>query len=88
MSVPETRLLGNVLRQAVRTDTDKLQMIFASGGVPLAGAEALAYVNVVVEGQTVKVPRLSGSVVPTLGGPAYVLVTRNFMLYIGTVKTT
>ena len=32
----------------------------------------------------VRVPRLSGSVVSAQGGPAYLLVTRNFMLYIGT----
>lgn len=88
MSVPASRSLEQVLRRAlVRASGDEARLVLATGGTVLAAPEGNAYVNVVMSGQTVKVPRLSGAVVPAVGGPAYLLVTRNFILYLGTVKT-
>jgi hypothetical protein len=87
MSVPASRTLGPVLRDALKGSGDAVELVLGTGGSVLAAPEGNAYVNVVIGGQTVKVPRLSGAVVPEVGGPAYVLRTRNFILYLGTVKT-
>jgi len=80
-------MLGSVLREALQPRGDRAELVLATGGAVLAEPEGNAYVNVVLNGQTVKVPRLSGAVVAAVGGPAYLLVTRNFILYLGTVKT-
>lgn len=88
MSVPASRTLENVLRDAFRPDGDTVTLILATGGTVIAAPEGNAYVNVVMNGQTVKVPKLRQATGPAVGGPAYLLATRNFILYIGTVTTT
>jgi len=79
-------MLDSVLREALAAG-DEARLILGTGGAAIPAPEGNAYVNVVLGGQTVKVPRLSGAVVASVGGPAYLLVTRNFILYLGTVKT-
>jgi hypothetical protein len=84
---PESRTLVSAIQRATAKDGDAARLMIATTGAALAGAEALAYVNVVLNGVTTKIPKLSGAPV-VAGGPAYVLAIQGFMLYIGTVKTT
>jgi hypothetical protein len=86
VSVPASRTLPAVLRQSLRSG-DAVELVLATGGAVLAPPEGNAYVNVVLGGQTIKVPKLWQATSPAVGGPAYLLVTRNFILYLGTVKT-
>jgi hypothetical protein len=77
-----------VLRAALEGDPLSARLLIATTGAALpAGAQANAYVNIVIEGTTIKVPKLAGARV-TVGAPAYVLAIRDFMLYLGTVSTT
>lgn len=85
-SVPATRSLPIVLRRQ-SGDGGGVRLILATGGAAVAGADAAAYVNVVIEGETLKVPRLKEAAVPAVGGPAYVLASADFFLYLGTVST-
>ena len=87
MSVPASRLLERVLRAELKPDPTRVTLLLATGGPPLGGADANAYANVIVEGEAVKAPRLAGSTVPAEGGPAYLLASRDFLLYLGTVQT-
>ena len=88
MSTPATRTLPAVLRDALRTDPAQARLLIATTGPAITpGPSANAYVDVIVEGATVRVPRLSGARV-IAGGPAYLLATGGFMLYLGTVSTT
>ena len=84
MSVPASRMLDSVLREAL-AEGDEARLVLGTGGATIPPPEGYAYVNVVIGGQTVKLPRLSGVAAPTVGAVAYVLATRNFMLYLGTV---
>jgi hypothetical protein len=86
MTVPATRSLAAVLR---RPDGEGARLVTCVAGAALpAGAEANAYVNLVIGGATVKAPRLSHAPAPAPGAVAYALATDNFLLYLGTVKTT
>lgn len=88
MSVPATRSLQEVLRAGLADTGAPLELILATGGTALTGGEANAYVNVVIQGVTVKVPKLRQATAPAVGGPAYLLQSKDFLLYIGTVTTT
>ena len=86
--LPVARTLAHVLRTAL-TRGSELRLLRCTGGpvyVQDVDADYYAYVRVVVEGVTLKVPRLAGSVPPAAGGPAYLLAAADFLLYIGTVK--
>jgi hypothetical protein len=63
------------------------RLIICTGGAALpAGPEANAYVNLVIAGATVKCPGCrAGAGVGQVGVRAR---NRNFLLYLGTVKTT
>ena len=87
MSVPATRLLPAVLRDAL-TQEQPLKLVIAIGGAVITGAAGNAYVNVVIGGQTVKVPKLRQATSPPVGGVAYLLQSNDLLLYIGTVTTT
>lgn len=87
MSVPVTRVLETVLRDQLNTE-QPLRLIVAKTGAALTGGEANAYVNVVIEGVTVKVPKLRQATVPSVGAVAYLLQSKDLLLYIGTVSTT
>lgn len=85
---PVTRALPVVLRDALAADPAAATMaIYTTGAALPAGAEANRYVNVVQQGVTVKIPKLSGARV-VVGAPAYVIAWGDFMLYLGTVQTT
>lgn len=78
MSTPATRSIVAALR---KPEKPPLELIVATG---TAGTTA-TYASVVIQGVTVKVPRLAGSTAPAVGGPAYVLASGDFYLYLGTV---
>ena len=81
MSVPASSAPGDRAARGDRAPTStSCNWSSATAGAPIAPPAGNAYVNVTVGGVTVKVPRLSGAVA-AVGGPAYLLVTRNFMLY-------
>lgn len=82
---PATRTLPLVLRRMLDTGPG-LRLVVGEFGAAIAAPEGNAYVNVIVGGTTVKVPRLAGSAA-TAGKPAYLLVSADFMLCIGTVTT-
>ena len=82
-----SRALEKVLRDSFRTRAAAVVLLVGTVGTPIAGAEGNAYVNVELEGVELRVPRLAGAVVPAAGAPAYVLASRSFMLYVGTVQT-
>jgi hypothetical protein len=82
--IPVTRTLDVVLRDALSPEPG-LRLVVGTLGTPLTGPEANAYANVVIDGATVKVPKLRQATVPGAGGPAYVLASKDFMLYLGTV---
>ena len=80
MSTPATRTLSAVLRR----ELDKgpgLELIVAAFG---AADPSNAYCNVVVNGETLRVPMLRG-VTDTPGAAAYLLATKDFLLCIGSV---
>src|SRR5262249_19144965 len=96
VSVPLTRSLPVVLRDLVAPDRENYaEALSARQGRLLAAGtcrESLpaphtdSYANVVVNGQTVKVPKLAGART-VMGAPAYLLALGDFMLLIGTVTT-
>ena len=84
---PATRTLPVVLRDALRSDPAQARLLIATTGPAIApGATANAYVDVIVDGVTTRVPRLAGARV-VVGAPAYLLATGGFLLYLGTVTT-
>lgn len=89
VELPGGRTLAGVLRVALRGG-DPVRLVRATGGVPLArtAPDYFSHVNVVVLGTPLKTPRVAGSVPPKAGGPAYLLATRDFMLYVGTVTAS
>jgi hypothetical protein len=76
---PLTRTLPAVLRDALNTDPG-LHLLVGR----VAATVSNAYVDVTLNGTTVRVPRLYGSRV-TVGEPAYLLSSGDVLLYIGTV---
>jgi hypothetical protein len=87
MSVPATRYLATVLRRELVAG-EAVRLVVATVGSPVVAAELNGYVNVTIQGTTVKVPKLRHLATPAAGAPAYVLATGDFMLYIGTVALT
>lgn len=85
--VPATRSLSAVLRKQLGGGGDGARLVLATGGGGLLVPEANAYVNVVIEGVEIKVPRLKGAPIPSPGAPAYLIGDRDFLLYVGTVST-
>jgi len=77
-----------VLRQSLAPTGDPVRLLIGTGAAPPAGATANAYANVVLQGQTVLMPKLRGSPQPAVGAPAYVLAGKDFLLYLGTVSLT
>lgn len=86
-TTPATRSLPMVLRRMLERDPRNLTLVVGELAAAIAAPEGNAYVNVLLGGTTVRVPRLSGAPAPA-GKPAYLLVSGDFMLYIGTVSTT
>lgn len=96
MSVPLTRSLPVVLREALGPSSDHAESLSAGPGITLlvgtcgnaiAAPTGNAYVDVVINGAHVTVPKLNGAKFAT-GAPAYLLTAGDFMLYLGTVSTT
>ena len=85
--LPAPGTLAHALRVALARPT--VRLIRATGGALFTAGTATerGYVNVVIDGVTVKVPRLAGATVAGPGKPAYVLASADFMLYLGTVLT-
>jgi hypothetical protein len=86
LEIPVTRTLARVLRSRLKPGGDTVQLVLAVGAAP--PADANAYANVVLGGQTVTVPKLRQATQPAVGGPAYLLAGSDFLLYIGTVSST
>jgi hypothetical protein len=80
--VPATRSLAAVLRQAFDAAPTVRLLVAAFG----AADPSNAYCNVVIQGQTIRVPMLSG-VADTPGKAAYLLATKDLILCIGSVST-
>ena len=85
LETPASRTLAAVLRRVTRPERG-VELLLATGGAALPAGEQVIYVNVVLEGVTLKVPRLSGAALPDVGGPAYLLASPSFLVYLGTVK--
>ena len=83
--VPVTRSLTAVLRRSIEQRTP-LQLLVGAVGAAITGPDSGAYVNVVIDGVTVKVPFLRGVVTGSPGDAAYVLATPDFLLFLGTVR--
>jgi hypothetical protein len=81
-AVPVTRSLTAVLRQALDTGSSVRLLVAVFG----AADPSKAYCNVVIQGQTVRVPMLRGTV-DTPGDAAYLLATKDLILCIGSVST-
>ena len=81
-AIPVTRSLTAVLRQALDT-APTVRLLVAVFG---AADPSAAYCNVVIQGQTVRVPMLYG-VPDTPGKAAYLLATKDLILCIGSVST-
>ena len=79
-AIPVTRSLTAVLRAALDT-APGVRLLVGSFG---AADPSNAYCNVLLRGQTLRVPMLAG-VVDTPGRPAYLLATKDFVLCIGSV---
>jgi hypothetical protein len=86
MSVPATRSLPVVLREAL-TQPTPLSLVTATAGPALSGDDANAYANVVIGGDTIKAPRLAGTDVPPEGDVSYLLQSDDFLLHLGTCST-
>ena len=80
MSTPATRSLTAVLRRALEADTG-VRLLVAEFG---AADPSNAYANVEINGETLRVPMLGGTV-DTPGAAAYLLATKDFLLCIGSV---
>jgi hypothetical protein len=85
MTIPLTRSLPAVLRDALGEEP-ALHLLIGECGTAIAAPTGNAYVNVVINGVTVRVPRLSGSQFFP-GAPAYLLAVGDALLYLGPVST-
>lgn len=86
-ALPATRQLVGVLRDQLATRGDPLQLLVGVGAEPPPDATtANAYANVTIGGRTIQIPKLKDAAQPAVGGPAYVLAGRDFLLYLGTVS--
>jgi hypothetical protein len=87
---PVARSLAAVLRDAFSSDDDACRLIAATAGAPYPdpSPERSGYVRAVINGQTLKVPRLrnGAAISPASGSPIYLLATRTALLYIGNVS--
>lgn len=83
---PATRTLSVVLREAL-VKGDEVRMIVAKALADGGGINSAAYLNVEIEGQTVVIPKVAGAGLGGASGgyPVYVLITKDFMLAVGTV---
>jgi hypothetical protein len=79
-AIPVTRTLTAVLRDALDTEPGVRLLVGQFG----AADPSNAYCNVVLQGQTLRVPMLAG-VTDTQGKPAYLLATKDLILCIGSV---
>lgn len=79
-TIPITRTLTAVLRAAIDTEPGVRLLVAQFGSADPSNA----YCNVVLRGQTLRVPMLHG-VIDTQGAPAYLLATKDFILCIGSV---
>lgn len=79
---PVTRSLTHVLRAALNSGGDQVRLLLGEFGT---ADPSNAYCNVVLQGQAVRVPMLSG-VNDAPGGAAYLLATNDFILCIGSVR--
>jgi hypothetical protein len=79
-TVPVTRSLTAVLRGALN-NAPAVRLVVAEFDTP---DPSNAYCNVILQGQTIRVPMLHG-VTDTPGQAAYLLVTKDFILCIGSV---
>lgn len=79
-TIPITRSLTAVLRAAMDTEPG-VRLLVAQFG---AADPSRAYCNIILRGETLRVPRLLG-VTATPGAPAYLLATKDFILCIGSV---
>jgi hypothetical protein len=84
--IPATRSLARVLRSQLNAGGDHVQLLIGTGASPQSTSNA--YANITLGGATLTVPKIRQAGQPAVGGPAFVLATRDFMLYIGTVTTT
>ena len=82
MTVPATRTLENVLREALRTGNPLRLTIGEYVDPPSTDPR---YANVEISGQPVTIPNLNGMPAPESGSPAYVLADNSRMWVIGTV---
>lgn len=85
---PATRSLEVVLRDALAAG-DEVRLIVAKA-LADTGQNASGYINVEIEGVSLTIPKLQGAGLSGLsvGAPVYVLAARDFLLAIGSVKTT
>jgi hypothetical protein len=83
MSVPATRSLTAVLRDGLN-NPPALRMVTAEFDTTIDPSNA--YCNVIIRGETVRVPKLR-NVTAVAGAVAYLLVTKDFILCVGSVST-
>lgn len=83
---PATRTLSVVLREALAT-AQEVRMVVAKALPDEAGINTAAYMTVEIEGQRVNIPKINGAGLggSTGGYAVYVLITKDFMLAVGTV---
>lgn len=90
--VPATRSLAAVLRDSFSTDDDACRLIVATSGPPYTDGTPDSYssIRVVINGQTIKVPMLTGTGIRMIaaGKPVYLLSTRTLLVAIGQVVDT
>jgi len=90
--VPTARSLAAVLRDSFTTDDDACRLVVATTGSPFTEgtADYYTYTRVVINGQTIKVPILTGSGLEGLpsGRPIYLLATRTILLGLGQVAAS
>ena len=76
---------GRCCARRCETDPSQARLLIATTGAALADPEANAYVNIVVEGATTKIPKLAGAPAPAARPPTC-WRSGDFLLYLGTVS--
>lgn len=84
MGVPATRSLASVLRSRLDS-APPLRMLVGTYGTALAAPDNTSYVNVVIDGVTLKVPKPAHLTAGAAGKVAYVLAWPGHMILYGTV---